>query len=104
MCHHAIIVTSWHEEKLLLAHGYADGLFEGNVSEITAPVKNGYASFFIPPDGSKEGWAESDLGDQRRALFIKYLKSRSVFEYVEVQYGDDDGDNKILNCRKAQEE
>lgn len=33
-------------------------------------VVNGYLSFAFLPDGSKEGWEDSDLGDEFRQRFI----------------------------------
>jgi hypothetical protein len=54
---------------------------------ITSPV-NGIKTFFIAPDGSKEGWAESDDGDVKRAKFKDWLRDR-FYEWVEVSYGTD---------------
>jgi hypothetical protein len=76
------------------AHTEAMARFE-HVSPISEPAMNGYQSFFIPPDGSKEGWTDSDVGDQRRASFIlrldelRYEDGSNVLNWVEVQYGDD---------------
>jgi len=67
------------------------------VSKIVMSVSNGYGSFFIAPDGSKEGWSTSDDGDSLRDKAIEILDSynfddgSSPFAWVEVQYGDGDG-------------
>lgn len=63
---------------------------------------NNYQSFFIPPDGSKEGWCDSNEGDKRRKRFVKYLDQQreedgsTCLKWVEIQYGDNDGITKII--------
>ena len=59
ICHHAIVVTSSFEATLSDAWIKARQLF-ANVSPIVSSPLNGYRSFFVAPDGSKEGWDESD--------------------------------------------
>jgi hypothetical protein len=75
------------------------------VSQISYMVKsrvNGYTSFLVSPDGSKEGWAESEEGDNRRATFIEWLRSKryedgsSPYSWAEVLYGDDDQQAAIV--------
>jgi hypothetical protein len=94
--HHSIVLTSWNEAKLTEAHAKAVEL-GCTVSEITAEVVNGYRSFFVAPDGSKEGWPASREGWQRRCALIEWLRaqyypdSSSPIEWVEVQFGDDNG-------------
>ncbi len=69
----------------------------GEVSEILPSVANGYLSFFVPSDGSKEGWEESHQGDANRNVFVAYLQTAEGgnVKWAEVQYGDEEGDNKI---------
>ena len=62
---HAIVVTSWDNKLLAKAHKKANEIFP-EVSERVPHITNGGASFLVPPDGSKEGWEESDAGDVRR--------------------------------------
>ena len=106
MCHHAIIVTSWDERSIVAAHKKACELF-GNknflgtisyITEITPGAINGYRSFLIPPDGSKEGWEHSYCGDIARNRFTRWLDSQkdNYCEYVEVQFGDENGNNRLL--------
>lgn len=103
MRHHAIVVSSWDEKQLNIAHECAKRFFGHTVSNIVTGFSNFESSFFIGPDGSKEGWDESDEGDIRRASYTDYLRS---FEYednstpvkwVEVQYGDDNYETKIIH-------
>ncbi len=87
--HHAIVVTCWNDS----IHGHravAAAIFgEGQVSAVTEVTTNSYSSFFVAPDGSKDGWEESNEGDARRAKFVAYLKSTQGSPYwVEVGYGE----------------
>ncbi len=87
--HHAIIVTGVdYQESTPVADLYAIAkeIFPV-VSEILFTRMNGYSSFFIPPDGSKEGWEESDLGDERRELFLLQAEE-SCCETVTISYGE----------------
>lgn len=76
---------------------------EDQVSPVLAGVMNGVASFFVAPDGSKEGWPQSDEGDQKRARFVEWMRAcayedgSSPLDYAEVQYGDDDCEARIVN-------
>jgi len=93
--HHAIIVTTFDKPKAEAARRKARTIFP-EVSSIVKCTVNSYFSFLIPPDGSKSGWNESDLGDQRRAKFIAWLDEQAyedgstAYEWIEVQYGSDD--------------
>lgn len=95
MRHHALIITSWDEDKIKEAHKRAETLFHV-VSPVLNSTANGYLSFFIPPDGSKEGWADSNAGDMQRDGMIQWLNEQAhddgstCFDWVEVQYGDDE--------------
>jgi hypothetical protein len=97
MEHFAIVVTSIHWDRLDQAYGRAVAIFpKGSVTEpVTSPI-NGYKSFMVGTNGSKEGWAESGEGYRLREMFIKYLDSFSYpdgsngVRYVEVVYGCDD--------------
>lgn len=114
MRHHAIVVTSWDVELLTAAHAKAvelgdrhpNSLFETRlfaVTEITPDGINGYRSFLVAPDGSKEGWEASEAGDAARAALIEWLNEQryedrsSSLDWVEVQYGDDDLQTRIVN-------
>jgi len=99
MRHHAIIVTSYNKEKIEKAHKKASTIFQTSITPITTEATNGYTSFLIAPDGSKEGWDDSNKGDEARRLFIKWIRmNSSSLDYVEVQFADDNGVNYIINC------
>ena len=60
------------------------------VSDLTPAAVNGYQSFAVFPDGSKEGWWTSAEGDRCRAELIAYLKSEGV-DFAHVRFGGDGG-------------
>lgn len=104
MRHHTIVVTSWKKEHLRIAHAEAESRFGDTCSEIIESPINGYLSFFIAPDGSKEGWYESNKGDEHRDQFIKWILATKeqrkhgdgfYVDWVEVFYGDDERLAKI---------
>ena len=112
MRHHAIVVTSWDIASLQHAHDVASGYFDW-VSPISPRAMNYYRSFFIPPDGSKEGWEESNDGDDARDQFIEWLELQcyedgsSCYDWVEVQYGDANLETKVIRdsdmCMRREE-
>lgn len=105
MRHHAIIVTSWDVALLREAHAMAREIFgsdidglgggAGLVTDSGRTVINGYESFAILPDGSKEEWEASDACDALRAKFISWLRAQcysdgsSALQWVEVEFGGD---------------
>jgi hypothetical protein len=102
--HDAIIVTSFKSEHADEARKEAIG-----IGLITTPLvkseMNGYVTFLIVPDGSKEGWADSDKGEQQRAQWKAWATSnagRLFIDWVHVEYAGDDGDDtKIADHSKA---
>lgn len=101
--HHSIVVTSFMEELIQEAHDQAKDIFKGRVSEIVQSEVNCYKSFFIAPDGSKEGWKSSDEGDEQRVAFVNYINSKSYkdgsnsLSFCEFFYGEDNGKCEIVN-------
>jgi hypothetical protein len=95
---HAIVVTGddYEESKdINAAHAKATEIFPW-VSEICPPQVNGEQSFFIPPDGSKEGWGESEEGDKRRDTFVEWLERFSgCVHWVEVCYAEDEPNTHV---------
>lgn len=100
--HHAVIVTGWKVEHVEEAHRRALAIY-GQASErdplsddyaslvgpIIPSLTNGYSSFTIHPDGSKEGWGTSDTSDDARAEFMAWMRDADVYlDWVEVGYGE----------------
>ncbi len=103
--HHAIVVTGCIRPYIEHSHKKAVEIFT-DVSEIVESNLNNYASFFVPPDGSKEGWEESVAGDENRERFVKYLDSLRCkgggpfLDWVELFYGDDNHECEIVTHSK----
>ena len=102
MRHHAIIVSAGDGDWLDRARKCAADIGMSPTPIVESRV-NGVRSFLVPPDGSKEGWPESERGDTDRAEFIRWLEAQryedhsSPLAWVEVQYGDDDHETKIVH-------
>lgn len=100
MKHNTIVVTSFDEKEILVAHACAKELFNKTtptyhdmsiVSEVITSTINGYYSFFVAPDGSKEGWEDSNLFDTNRRSFIKFLEENaSNCDFLDAAFGGDD--------------
>lgn len=101
MAHNAIIVTSEMEGPITSAHTQATALGL-QCSAIIKSHVNGIQTFLVAPDGSKEGWAESDLGDELRASFVSWLRRQTLsdgsshLEWCEIRYGSDDRDASVV--------
>jgi hypothetical protein len=91
--HHAIVVSSYMEDLIRRAHLKAESL-GCNCTDVTREGVNGWASFLVAPDGSKEGWPDSDEGDARRDSFISWLDAQRYEDgstslyWVEVSFGE----------------
>jgi hypothetical protein len=103
MRHHAIIVSSFDGSLLATARQTALGIFAPcQVTGLVTGVVNQESSFMVGPDGSKEGWSDSYDGDNRRERFVTWLDANrydddsSALKWVEVQYGDDEGETRIV--------
>jgi hypothetical protein len=99
--HHGIAVTSDIDQLIKEAHTRAKSIFKARTSEILKSETNGYKSFFIAPDGSKEGWEESNKGNDQRKMFVKWI-NKQAFEdnsisFCEFFYGEDKGSSRIEN-------
>ena len=95
--HNAIIATTWSYEKASELQSWIDReLSVEHKSLITCLESsvNTYTTFVLGPDGSKEGWPESDQADELRARLIKrlslddYEDGSSPWNFVEVGYGE----------------
>lgn len=82
--HNTIVVTGDSypkaQEKTNSAHKKALELFGDLVSPVIKGKTNGYQSFFVAPDGSKEGWDLSDKYNEKRKELADFIDS--------LAYGD----------------
>lgn len=100
-----------HDAVLVTVAGYMEGkpdmpdvaAFRQSLPEswrplVIGPVKtvaNGDLNFAFLADGSKEGWSDSDDGDEYRFKFIElfgaaYGDGSSPFSVAQVRYGGDE--------------
>lgn len=98
--HNAIIVTGWdaygtdysddrRKKNITSIHkSVVDTIGKEWVSELSPEYVNGYRSFCVFPDGSKEGWEASDKGDSRRDSVVQILTEIGYTDWVEVEYGE----------------
>jgi hypothetical protein len=96
--HNAIIATTWQAESATKLTEYARSI--GAEALAGAEMTNGYFTVCVTPDGSKEGWATSAEGDDRRALLKQWMRDNAAdmfFEWCEVAYGDDDGNAEVAD-------
>jgi hypothetical protein len=108
--HHAIVVTTFSDGYAARAFDRARELFAPVGCPVSAPVLSGvnhWLTLFIGPDGSKEGWDASDAGDRARDAFVGWLEGEryedgsSLYAWVEVQYGDERRETKIVRDSDA---
>lgn len=91
--HHAMIVVSWKKENIMAAHKMAKRL-SPYTTDIVTGAANDYMSFAVLPDGSKEGWGESDVGDAARASLKDWIDRQAYddgsnsIEYAIVSFGE----------------
>lgn len=92
--HNAIVATTWSEG---VYQGVLDWLRENEIgNHFIAFTSKTLQTFSIvqPPDGSKEGWGESEAGNALRDRFVARMKEDeyedgpSPWSWVEVGFGD----------------
>lgn len=113
---HAIVVTYWDENDVKKAHAmalemYSSAFMDGPlgdksdgvrlVSPVIRGIINDQSSFFIAPDGGKEGWHSSNLSDEARRRFMDWLFKESSCDFVEVQFGGDSKGSTITRDRNS---
>lgn len=101
MRHHAIIVSSYDDDRIIKAREIAVDIGLP-VTGVQVTQVNRHYTFVVTPDGSQEGWDHSIEFDDKRNRFVRWLRRQrfkdgsSPFNWVEVQYGDDDLDTKTI--------
>lgn len=91
--HRCVVVTSWDAVTIVRAREVAVSTFgEAGVTPLLRASTNGYASFFVGPSGSKEGWEEDEAWAEKLAAFVSWLRGRPedepVPEWAVLAYGD----------------
>ena len=79
ICHEHVVVTSWNEETRAKLIQWIKEMQLENFISVSPTMVNSYWSAICWADGSKEGWADSREGDERRQSFLDWIR-------VNVQY------------------
>lgn len=91
--HHAIVVTCYDRIEAETAQRKAKELcYPGSVTRLSAKMINNTYSFAVLPDGSKEGWTDSDMGAEGREKLISWLKKKKFkwgCHWAMVAFGPD---------------
>lgn len=90
--HDAIVVTAFKAEHAERAREKAVSLGL-RTSALVISAMNSWHSFFIAPDGSKEGWPDSDMFDKLRSEWVAWARDAHKedvwLHFVAVRYGGD---------------
>lgn len=106
--HNSIIFLSWREEDVKEVIEEAVKVYEKHkdgssslISGLIPTITNSGLSFFIAPDGSKEGWDTSKCIDNAREELLDWLKGNSDnhTDYIEVRFGGDDEHESIVRSK-----
>lgn len=95
MRHNVIVATSWNDALIDRAATFARNLGLTVIGP-SAPLVNGYRTMTVCPDGSKEGWPESDAADEKREKLRAFLNGEryedgsTSIEWFEAMFGGDD--------------
>jgi hypothetical protein len=101
IAHDAVIVTvsNYKPELMPDVSAFIESMPEEFRHLVVGPIGsavNSFVTWFFAPDGSKEFWDTSDLGDGWRRKFIDlfrfaYEDGSSPFDVVSVRFGGDFG-------------
>jgi hypothetical protein len=85
--HEVVIATTFSREEASFISLWIKEKQYQNMFVITPERINGHITIFCGPDGSKEGWDESGLGDKIRKEFKEKLDP-AYWHWIEVGYGE----------------
>lgn len=91
--HHAVVATTWSKEVFNGIQDWVDAGGENFFVSDDART-NGYRTLVLTPDGSKEGWDASNIGNILRDAFVarleedNYEDGSSPWDWVEVEFGE----------------
>jgi len=102
--HHTIVITSNDKVQLdslrnKVINIYKEKMEAKKGAQIISPIIesliNSFSTFYVVPDGSKEGYDASDDGDIVRESIVDLINSfdqagkENIFRFVEIAYGED---------------
>lgn len=110
-CHHALIVTSFDSDKIEAAHLFAVGSvlqhfpeierphLTASITLITPPAMNGFRSFMVGPDGSKEPCAtarrDEKIRERDENLAMRALVKEQARQIKDLEARLDEADERI---------
>lgn len=106
IAHRALIVTG-DRKQIEEAHIKALELCGNLVSNIVDGRVNGDSSFMVAPDCSKEGWEDSERGDEERTAMTTWLegtRQRLWLDWVVVRFGGDEPELAKVETTKVWED
>ena len=94
--HNAIIATTWDNKEIKRLKKWIGKLERNDQFHfiLGQAFTNSYQTIVLVPDGSKEGWDESERWDNIREKFIKeldkgaYDDGSNSWDYVEIGFGE----------------
>lgn len=101
--HNAVVATTWDKVRFsavqewvaaLEVRSVATGADFRTLFAFAPSVANGCNTVVLAPDGSKEGWPDSEDGDRLREAFIRrleedaYSDGSSSWKWIEVSFGE----------------
>lgn len=110
--HHTIAITSNDKVQLEALRNRVLSIYKekmeakkGNqiVSPIFESLINSFCTFYIIPDGSKEGYDASEDGDTVRKSIVELINSynqagrENIFRFIEISYGEDASAPQIIS-------
>lgn len=104
--HHGIVVTTWDRAILERAHKVASESF-GTVTPIVESSINSFYTFLVGPDGSKEGWPDSEMGNTKRDAFIQWMDAQAyddgsnALAWLEYEHDVDNGSARVSRFQGA---
>ena len=91
----SVIATTWNKDEVARIKQWVGDLMEMKSLFLFGGEEiNGETTVVMVPGGSKEGWAESNAGDELRSRFIEELEKANYddgsnpWEFVEVGFGE----------------
>lgn len=108
--HKTIVITGFELTKITTVHKKAKEIFKqntfkgfGDLSSLVSEINYGRIySFFIAPNGAKEGGDRAMSCVNANEEFLDWLDEfESFIEYVEIQFGDDLKRNKEVIIRSS---
>lgn len=104
--HHAIIVIGHHHDKMVELREKCDQIFDKifdpthcMVTPVIQTPVNSYYTFYISPDGSKEGWAPSDACDDARSEIKTLIDKTEYVKYAELIVEADNIEPCVINYK-----